>query len=230
MLIFIGHFGSTCSRELPKCAACKPWPAPCNYARQFPDSAAASSSTTLEPAGNNNVDSSLPARLGRIEATLQTLTAAVTRLLAVSEAENPELEPKLAKPDEADKTDEMSPSKPTPAIITPPAISSLDEANAHLGSILTNNQPSPDNDHDLALQNLNDLTSALTSFRLDVSLDLTPSDSREYIIPDLQTGHLIIVSKFTPLTLFASTFFTPPSSPPCYTPSSSPSLPPFQAG
>ncbi|KAK0673610.1 hypothetical protein QBC41DRAFT_392829 [Cercophora samala] len=163
-----------CSRELPKCAACKPWPGPCNYARQFPDSMAASSSATLEPA-STFVSSSLPDRLDRIEATLQTLTAAVTKLLAVAEAKNPpepNPKPELTQTAKPDETDRSSPSKTTATII-PPAISSLDEAKAHLGNI----PPSHDhNDHNLALQNLNDLTHTLTSFRLDMSLDLTPHD------------------------------------------------------
>ncbi|KAK4178513.1 hypothetical protein QBC36DRAFT_385912 [Triangularia setosa] len=197
-----------CSRELPKCAACKPWPGPCSYARQFPDSAAASSSAMLEPA-NIFGSSSLPDRLDRIEATLQTLTAAVTKLLAASEAKSEQPQPKPESnptPKPPDEPDKPSPPKPT-ATIAPPAISSLDEANAHLGSLL----PSHDHaDHSLALQNLTDLTNTLTSFRLDMSLDLGPHDSREYITPGPETGSLII-SKFTPLTLFASPFFTPPS-------------------
>ncbi|CAP64577.1 uncharacterized protein PODANS_5_8520 [Podospora anserina S mat+] len=204
-----------CTRELPKCAACKPWPGPCNYARQFPDPVAAPvaapSSATLEPA-NIFVSSSLPDRLDRIEATLQTLTAAVTKLLAVTEAKSsqepkPESNPAAKQPDETDRSTRSK----TTCTITPPAISSLDEANAHLGNIIPSHDDHDDhNDHSLALQNLTDLSNTLTSFRLDMSLDLGPHDNRQYIIPSLETGNLII-SKFTPLTLFASPFFTPPS-------------------
>ncbi|KAK4203554.1 hypothetical protein QBC40DRAFT_193919 [Triangularia verruculosa] len=202
-----------CTRELPKCAACKPWPGPCNYSRQFPDAVAASSSpTTLQPA-SNNADSSLSARLDRIETMLQTLTVAVTKLIAASESNNiteskPGSSPSAAVAKPVIGTDKPCPPKPATTVI-PPAISSLDEANTHLGSMLTTQSP-PDHDQALALQNLSDLTDALTSFRLDMSLDLGPHDTRQYIIPDQQTGDEII-AKFTPLTLFASTFFHPPS-------------------
>ncbi|KAK2013629.1 hypothetical protein LZ32DRAFT_557688 [Colletotrichum eremochloae] len=76
-----------CSRELPKCSACKPWPGSCDYTRdkpaptpvvmQFNDRSKMSSA--IHP-------SSIEQRLQSIESSLQKLTEAVERVLEATTA------------------------------------------------------------------------------------------------------------------------------------------------
>ncbi|KAL6797427.1 hypothetical protein GGI42DRAFT_362075 [Trichoderma sp. SZMC 28013] len=78
-----------CSREFPKCAACRPWPGECVYHRLGPVSKSNETVTTAEPAkkeatilpqNSSNVDQ----RLSRVEKALDTLSDVINTSLISS--------------------------------------------------------------------------------------------------------------------------------------------------
>ncbi|KAM6476984.1 hypothetical protein HDV62DRAFT_383773 [Trichoderma sp. SZMC 28011] len=78
-----------CSREFPKCAACRPWPGECVYHRLGPVSKSTETVTTAEPAkkeatilpqNSSNVDQ----RLSRVEKALDTLSDVINTSLVSS--------------------------------------------------------------------------------------------------------------------------------------------------
>ncbi|CAG9951331.1 unnamed protein product, partial [Clonostachys rosea f. rosea IK726] len=74
-----------CSRELPKCAACKPWPGECVYPKDKPLKASKANTFSVVPTAE--ADPLLPTieqRLARIENTLLHLTTNVNELLPES--------------------------------------------------------------------------------------------------------------------------------------------------
>ncbi|KAK3985610.1 hypothetical protein QBC44DRAFT_334717 [Cladorrhinum sp. PSN332] len=182
-----------CSRELPKCAACKPWSGSCNYYRQFPET------ILLKPSANgqDSDPNSLTTRLDKIEARLETLTSAIDKLLFIAESQSSQFAP--------DQPATAAPSIP------PHSFSSLAEANLHLTS--TSDRKETPLDYEVAAENLQDLTDALTSFRLDVSVNLSDASTaihREYLVPSQDIGYHVM-SKFRSLAQVTKAFFQIPS-------------------
>ncbi|GAB1317595.1 hypothetical protein MFIFM68171_07805 [Madurella fahalii] len=211
-----------CSRELPKCAACKAWPGPCHYSRQPPKPDV----PRLEPSSSTRAiraqypdPNSIPARLDRIEATLETLTSAINSLLAAPTSRvGQEPVPVQTRSTSNDSGTELQSSSAQPGAgssspitdCVPSHLSSLDEATAHLSSSILSGATSQA-EYGLAVTNLKDLVDALTSFRLDSSLDLpTEPGSRRYIIPDAEVGYAMM-TRFMSLSGLYSTFFEIPS-------------------
>ncbi|KAE8414804.1 fungal-specific transcription factor domain-containing protein [Aspergillus pseudocaelatus] len=64
-----------CSRELPKCNTCKPWPGSCHYSREM--SSSSRSSIDRVPEAHSDIE----ARLRQLEVTVQRLTNSVDRAL-----------------------------------------------------------------------------------------------------------------------------------------------------
>ncbi|KAL7957266.1 hypothetical protein V8C34DRAFT_325373 [Trichoderma compactum] len=81
-----------CSREFPKCAACRPWPGECVYHRLGPVSMSDETVTTAEPAKKETTilpqnSSNVDQRLSRVEKALDTLSD-VTNTSLVGSAGN----------------------------------------------------------------------------------------------------------------------------------------------
>ncbi|KAK2063312.1 hypothetical protein LY76DRAFT_563433 [Colletotrichum caudatum] len=71
-----------CSRELPKCSACKPWPGSCDYKRDKPEPKPGVTHVNDWPKPPIAITpSSVEQRLQSIESSLQRLTEAVERVL-----------------------------------------------------------------------------------------------------------------------------------------------------
>ncbi|KAH7172889.1 hypothetical protein DER46DRAFT_634412 [Fusarium sp. MPI-SDFR-AT-0072] len=71
-----------CSKEFPKCSACKPWPGPCNYSRDKPALKVRVNEQATRPslglADQRSIEG-LDERLRKVEEAVQALTNAVTR-------------------------------------------------------------------------------------------------------------------------------------------------------
>ncbi|KAG5655436.1 hypothetical protein KAF25_000685, partial [Fusarium avenaceum] len=72
-----------CSKELPKCSACKPWPGPCDYSRDAP--APKPNHDNLAPVPltmpSHQEAEGIHSRLEKLEKAIQTLTDTVTKAL-----------------------------------------------------------------------------------------------------------------------------------------------------
>ncbi|EXM07504.1 hypothetical protein FOIG_02510 [Fusarium odoratissimum NRRL 54006] len=71
-----------CSKEFPKCSACKPWPGPCSYSRDKPALKVRVNEQTTRPSlgltDQRNIEG-LHERLRKVEEAVQALTNAVTQ-------------------------------------------------------------------------------------------------------------------------------------------------------
>ncbi|KAK1563999.1 fungal-specific transcription factor domain-containing protein [Colletotrichum navitas] len=78
-----------CSRELPKCSACKPWPGSCDYTRDKPAPTPGATHVNDRPKTPSSTSpSSIEQRLQSIESSLQKLTEAVERVLEATTAKS----------------------------------------------------------------------------------------------------------------------------------------------
>ncbi|EWZ45844.1 hypothetical protein FOZG_06056 [Fusarium oxysporum Fo47] len=71
-----------CSKEFPKCSACKPWPGPCNYSRDKPAVKVRVDEQTTRPSLGLTDQRSIEGlhdRLRKVEEAVQALTNAVTQ-------------------------------------------------------------------------------------------------------------------------------------------------------
>ncbi|KAI8414420.1 hypothetical protein FOFC_04030, partial [Fusarium oxysporum] len=71
-----------CSKEFPKCSACKPWPGPCNYSRDKPAVKVRVDEQTTRPSlglTDQRSIEGLHERLRKVEEAVQALTNAVTQ-------------------------------------------------------------------------------------------------------------------------------------------------------
>ncbi|VUC29501.1 unnamed protein product [Clonostachys rosea] len=75
-----------CSRELPKCSACKPWPGECVYPKDKPLKASKPNTFSVVPAEADPVPPEIGQRLARIENALLQLTTNINELLLKSSA------------------------------------------------------------------------------------------------------------------------------------------------
>ncbi|EKJ71761.1 hypothetical protein FPSE_08029 [Fusarium pseudograminearum CS3096] len=73
-----------CTRELPKCGECKPWPVPCTYSRDIPDTG--TSSTTTAPLANTKKPNDVQLQLQNIEKAIRDLNDVVNKaVVAIKE-------------------------------------------------------------------------------------------------------------------------------------------------
>ena len=132
--------------------------------------------------------SSAAARLERVEAALETLTASVNRLLAASE-----LQDARGREKECPRTDSISSislgsaqTSRAKASASPHSFSAVGEADSHLGRILPLLKPQPD--YNIAINGLQDLTKSLKNSPCPPLSTVNSNLSRAYIVPDRETG------------------------------------------
>ncbi|RTE83923.1 hypothetical protein BHE90_001530 [Fusarium euwallaceae] len=184
-----------CSKELPKCAACKPWPSECIYSKQ-----GAAVKSRVPKARDEENRQPQPAtvseplkvedRLRRIENSLEHLTKAVNQLLVTSGSktgpqayQDSSLSNKSGNPASAPET-ERPPHGPIHTF------SPLDEAARILQSFQDSSGPTPE--HRQAQSTLQGLSDVLTSVSLHHETIEEASSGRRFYIPTKETGYALM--------------------------------------
>ncbi|KAJ5369515.1 hypothetical protein N7509_014127 [Penicillium cosmopolitanum] len=72
-----------CSREIPKCSGCKPWPSSCVYSREVSSFNANGKRLHVAEASSKDTKTSIESRLERLERIIQSLTSSVEEALRV---------------------------------------------------------------------------------------------------------------------------------------------------
>ncbi|KAK2041079.1 hypothetical protein LZ31DRAFT_586737 [Colletotrichum somersetense] len=196
-----------CSRELPKCSACKPWPGSCDYKRD-----------KLEPKlGVTNVNdrpkppiaiipSSIEQRLQSIESSLQKLTEAVERVLEAT-SEKPFLGNNSTTPRTTHANDiRASKDERTPGLFLGPShsFSFLKEAS---NNIETASRASTPFAYQHAHSELQFLSSSLTTATVKTE---GVGDDEGFFIPSKALGYQLI-GTFLEHAPTGELFFTTPS-------------------
>ncbi|KAF2673406.1 hypothetical protein BT63DRAFT_451449 [Microthyrium microscopicum] len=177
-----------CTRELPKCTNCKPWPGPCVYSHMATSrkkqATSRSACNSVSSAPSASTSSSTEDRLGRIETTIGTLADAVQTLTRL-------LEPKLDQP--PNTTTSTFHSNSTVELPTQDAFSPLPQASRILDSVSSRIPPEV-LDGSASLQ---DLSQALLAVHFEG--DKVREDARWarkanelFIIPEQEEGQVLI--------------------------------------
>ncbi|KAI8689556.1 Zn(2)-C6 fungal-type domain-containing protein [Fusarium sp. Ph1] len=181
-----------CSKELPKCAACKPWPGKCIYSKQ---GATAKSRTPKTREGEERKPRPIAVpepigvedRLRRIENSLELLTNSVNQLLVASGSRTSPHASSASNEsgnlDPAPETERRSPGQTH-------TFSPLDEAARILQSFQDKSGPSPE--HQQAQSCLQGLSEVLTNISLHHGTIEEASSSRRFYIPTKETGYALM--------------------------------------
>ncbi|WXC52419.1 hypothetical protein QX201_012076 [Fusarium graminearum] len=187
-----------CTRELPKCGECKPWPVPCNYSRDIPDTG--TSSTTTAPLTNTKKSNDVQLRLQNIEKAIRDLTDVVNKaVVAINEVSSTSQKEELsfhttpAEPD--DSTSRLYVGKHNSFSVFEDAHNSVQKATGSLSTSLHHN----------ATSELQFLSTSLTTTVTDNQLR-----GNSFYIPSKAQGYQLI-GKFLESVCMGDAFFTAPS-------------------
>ncbi|KAF5232622.1 hypothetical protein FAUST_8654 [Fusarium austroamericanum] len=139
------HKKFRCTRELPKCGECKPWPVPCNYSRDIPDTG--TNSTTTAPLANTKKLNDVQLQLQNIEKAIRDLTdivnkavVAINEVSSTSRKEDTSLHATSAEPD--GQTSRLYVGKHNSFSVLEDAQNSVQKATGSLSSSLHHNAAS----------------------------------------------------------------------------------------
>ncbi|KAL7794120.1 fungal-specific transcription factor domain-containing protein [Trichoderma afarasin] len=212
-----------CSREFPKCAACRPWPGECVYHRLGPISKSHETVTTAEPAkkeatilpqNSSNVDQ----RLSRVEKALDTLSDVINTSLVSSAGNRGVSEaPSSTTRSDAEATTSYRTligeiDAPQLTLDDSHSFAYLSEASRHLDVIKNKSLQGRLAEHQAASTALQDLSKSLTT----VSLQQPRTDAAAfeslngYYVPSRAAGYNLISYFLQSAQLADILFITPP--------------------
>ncbi|KAL7813530.1 fungal-specific transcription factor domain-containing protein [Trichoderma aethiopicum] len=209
-----------CSRELPKCAACRPWPGDCVYHRLSPTSQPAQTTPVhaptkpllSSPQNTNNVDQ----RLSRVEKALDSLSDAINASLNTSAAGRgvSEAPSTSAKSDSEVPTLLSREDKDAPELTLDDShsFSYLGEASRHLNVIKNRSSQQHLTEHQAAATALQDLSKSLTrvSIQQPCPNPVSFESLNGYYIPSRAAGYNLISYFLQNAQLANIIFITPP--------------------
>ncbi|KAI8723095.1 Zn(2)-C6 fungal-type domain-containing protein [Fusarium sp. LHS14.1] len=181
-----------CSKELPKCAACKPWPGECIYSKQGVSAKSrapkardseekqAEPTKVSEPIGVED-------RLRRIENSLELLTKSVNQLLVAS-GSRPALHTSSASNERSNLVFAPEAQRRPPEQIH--TFSSLDEAARVLQSFQDDSGPSLE--HQQAQSSLKGASDVLTNVSLHHGTGDGAAPDSKFYIPTKETGYALM--------------------------------------
>ncbi|KKP05314.1 hypothetical protein THAR02_02580 [Trichoderma harzianum] len=212
-----------CSREFPKCAACRPWPGECVYHRLSPVSKSNETVTTVEtakkeatilPQSSSNVDQ----RLSRVEKALDTLSDVINTSLVSSAGNRGASEaPSSTTRSDAEaatsyRTQIREIDAPELTLDDSHSFAYLSEASRHLDVIKNKSLQGRFAEHQAASSALQDLSKSLTT----VSLQQPRTDAAAfeslngYYVPSRAAGYNLISYFLQSAQLADILFITPP--------------------
>ncbi|KAG8360423.1 hypothetical protein FVEN_g1997 [Fusarium venenatum] len=185
-----------CTREFPKCGACKPWPGPCNYARDIPNTG--TSLTTTAVLANNQKPDDVQIRLQNIENAIQDLTDVVNKaVVAIDEISSTSLKGNtiLQTTSADDQASRLYVGKQNSFAVLDDATNSVHGATGNLSSSLQQS----------AASELQFLSTSLTTAVADNQLR-----GNSFYVPSKAQGYQLI-GKFLESVGLGDAFFVPPS-------------------
>ncbi|OBS18819.1 hypothetical protein FPOA_10546 [Fusarium poae] len=188
-----------CTREFPKCGACKPWPGPCNYSRDIPNTGTSSTTTAALASGQKPDD--IQFRLQNLETAIQGLTdivnkavVAINEISSISMKDNNAIIPTTSA-DNDDQSSRLSVGKQNSFAV-------LDDATNSVHRVTRSLHPSLQQSAATELQFLStSLTTAVDDNRLR-------RDS--FYVPPRPQGYQLI-GKFLESVCLGDAFFVAPS-------------------
>ncbi|KAL6898655.1 fungal-specific transcription factor domain-containing protein [Trichoderma evansii] len=198
---------SRCSREFPKCAACRPWPGECIYHRLNPIAQPDKLCSTNEPAklvANTSLQYSrgVDQRLSRVEKALETLSETInTSLNSVNKNADSKAPSTTTKSDNGAASSSYQPSPeslntPELTLDDSHSFAYLGEACRHLELIKSKSLHEQLAEHQAASTALQDLSKSLTTINLQPPYN--DAASFEFINDFLQNVQLAEVLFITP--------------------------------
>ncbi|KAF4975331.1 hypothetical protein FZEAL_7864 [Fusarium zealandicum] len=199
-----------CSRDLPKCNACEPWPGTCNYSREH-------AVPNLKPAGSeaSSTESismltlkaeSIDQRLQKVEAAIQGLAVTVNKILEVVVPSKPTAHTPTATTATTKQIYPLSPYKceKAPELSLGPShsFSFLGETPAHIEAVVRAGTPLA---HQSALSELQHLSASLRTAKVDKEEIV-----QKFHVPLKAAGYQMI-ARFLEHAGLGDTFFTTPS-------------------
>ncbi|PTD10736.1 hypothetical protein FCULG_00007727 [Fusarium culmorum] len=183
-----------CTRELPKCGECKPWPVPCNYSRDIPDTG--TSSTTTAPLANAKRPNDVQLRLQNIEKAIRDLTDVVNKaVVTINTSRKEETSVHATSAESNDQSSRLYVGKHNSFSVLEDAQNSVQKATGSLSSSLHHN----------ASNELQFLSTSLTTTVTDNQLR-----GNSFYIPSKAQGYQLI-GKFLESVCLGDAFFTAPS-------------------
>ncbi|CCF45963.1 hypothetical protein CH063_03743 [Colletotrichum higginsianum] len=179
----------SCSRELPKCGACKPWPGKCDYSRDKPKSTTSPAQTGIGPKSTSSTTSSpIEQRLQNIEVALQKLTETVEKALGVAiPRQTPEsTEHACSRTQTSDRYGEKEEQAPGLFIGPSNSFSFLKEASDSVRAATRSSSPLS---HPNAQSELQFLSTSLTTATTNTE---NVGDMTQFYIPSKAAGYRII--------------------------------------
>ncbi|KAL7944065.1 fungal-specific transcription factor domain-containing protein [Trichoderma barbatum] len=212
-----------CSRELPKCAACRPWPGECVYHRLAPVSKPGETVTTNEAAKPEAVilaqrPSNVDQRLSRVEKALDSLSDVISTSLITSGGNRGVSEaPSTTAKSDSEKSTLSRPQlgevdAPKLALDESHSFAYLAEASRRLDAIKNKTPQGQLAQHQAASTALQDLSNSLTT----VSLKPPRTDAASfealngYYVPARAAGYNLISYFLQTAQLADILFITPP--------------------
>ncbi|KAJ5805700.1 uncharacterized protein N7503_003302 [Penicillium pulvis] len=193
-----------CSRELPKCGGCKPWPSSCVYSREVSSVNANGKRPHVTEASNKVTEVSIDTRLERLEGTINSLTRSVDEALLTLSA-TPSRRDLSKLPIAPNQTIVNGADRSNPELYIGPShsFSFLQEAPAGIERLPP--QGVEDSRQDV-ISEIHNMSSNLTSAKLPVS----KKDSISFHIPSKSVGYALL-SKFLDYSQVGEPFFRFPS-------------------
>ncbi|KAK2000821.1 hypothetical protein LX36DRAFT_698676 [Colletotrichum falcatum] len=198
---------SQCSRELPKCGACKPWPGSCDYTRDKPAPQPSATHVNDLPKPPSAINpSSVEQRLQSIESKLQKLTDAVQRVLDATPVKpglgNNEATPRVARSSDI----RASKDERTPGLFLGPShsFSFLKEASNNIEAASGASTPLA---YQHARSELQFLSTSLTTAPVNAE---GVGDDEGFFIPSKAVGYQLI-GNFLEHAPTGALFFSTPS-------------------
>ncbi|PYI27435.1 hypothetical protein BP00DRAFT_405016 [Aspergillus indologenus CBS 114.80] len=186
-----------CSRELPKCNTCKPWPGECIYSRDTFD---------VNSLGSGSIDErTIESRLQDLEQLVQQLSKSVDKALQViASAPARTDDPRLSF--QANQRTVVEKDRISPKLYIGPShsFSFLREASASIEKIP---RPQSDATHQSARSELQYLSSQLGTSHVE---QMTEESAAVFHVPSKATGYRMI-SRFFEIADLGNPFFTSPS-------------------
>ncbi|KAL6924206.1 hypothetical protein FSST1_001480 [Fusarium sambucinum] len=185
-----------CTREFPKCGACKPWPGPCNYSRDIPNGG--TSLTTTATLAHDQKPDGVQIRLQNIENAIQDLTDVVNKaVVAINEISSTSLKGNtiLHTTSADDQASRLYVGKQNSFAVLDDATNSVHEAT---GSLSLSLQQS-------AASELQFLSTSLTTAVADNQIG-----GNSFYVPSKAQGYQLI-GKFLESVCLGDAFFVAPS-------------------